>query len=157
MDSGHFSVRPGTFRVRPGELRFLFGSAGYFSGEVRWISVTFRSGRVLLQAISVFPSFSQLAYEAALSFYVGVRGISKRSAAPNGISSGLTPTDVCVCAWGGWGSVHGGGWTPPHPAVVRRRGGRPGPKTALAPQLSPPKGHKKCEKVLQKDPKIEPK
>ena len=72
MNPGYFSVWPGTFRVRPGELRFLYGSAVYFSGEVRWISVTFRSGRVLLQAISVFPSFSQLAYEAALSFYVEI-------------------------------------------------------------------------------------
>ena len=77
---------------------------------------------------------------------IGVRGISKRSAAPNGISSGLTPTDVCVCAWGGWGSVHGGGWTPPHPAVVRRRGGRPGPKIAGLSSVGPrgAKSAKKC-------------
>ena len=50
-----------------------------------------------------------------------------------------------MCAWGRWGSVHGGGWTPPHapwPAVgeavlVRRR----------CPSADPAQGVQKCEKV----------
>ena len=60
--------------------------------------------------------------------FIGVRGISKRSAAPNGISSGFTPTDACVCV-GTLGERPRRGMDPTPRAVARRSGGGPGPKT----------------------------
>ena len=55
--------------------------------------------------------------------------MSKRSAAPNGISSGFTPTDACVCV-GTLGERPWRGMDPTPRGVARRSGGRPGPKTA---------------------------
>ena len=77
--------------------------------------------------------------------YVGVRGISKRSAAPNGISSGFTPTDARVCV-GTLGERPWRGMDPTPRAVARRSGGRPDPKTVVAPQLIPPKVRKSAKK-----------
>ena len=80
-----------------------------------------------------------------MTMNIGVRGISKRSAAPNGISSGFTPTDACVCV-GTLGERPWRGMDPTPRAVARRSGGRPGPKTVVAPQVAWPKSAKKCEK-----------
>ena len=71
--------------------------------------------------------------------------MSKRSAAPNGISSGFTPTDACVCV-GTLGERPWRGMDPTPRAVARRSGGRPDPKTVLGPQLIPAKVRKSAKK-----------